>query len=90
MIIIPDSPQIEANTRSTHGRGTGRTLTLVLYHCAPRDCLRESVGYIIQLYPPMKSRDTYLKLDVLILKIGPKTSKLAYFKYMQKIKISPC
>ena len=26
MIIILDSTQIEANTRSTHGRGTGRTL----------------------------------------------------------------
>ena len=32
MIIIPDSTQIEANTRSTHGRGTGRTLTLVILH----------------------------------------------------------
>ena len=33
----------------------------------------------------MKSRDNYLKLDVLIPKIGPKTSKLEYFKYIQKI-----
>ena len=86
MIIIPDSTQIEPNTRSAHGRGTGRTLTLLIYHYDPRDCLCESVGYIrpiSQLYTPVKSRDNYLKIDVLILKIGPETSKLEYFKYMQ-------
>ena len=37
MIIIPDSIQIEANTRSTHGRSTGRKLTLVIISRSTRE-----------------------------------------------------
>ena len=73
--IITDLPQIESNTRVTHGSGRYMQNTdigdtpLRFQGLVMRKCwTMQSV-----LYPPGKSRDNYLLLHVLMIKIDPKT-----------------